>query len=135
MGYRSDVRIITSRKGYDKLKEEVNKYNEKYDIDFNLLDKPDVKLWNDGEVYLGWNSIKWYEYSGEGPVKAIMNGLSEIKEDNYSYSYARLGEDATDYEEEMSQGEEGYLDFPQLERYFNDDEFEAFYGKDNDYEI
>ena len=72
MGYRSDVRIITSKKGYDRLSKYVRKaVND--DIDMNLLENTDLKCVSSSGVLIGWNSIKWYEWSDYKSVDAIMD--------------------------------------------------------------
>ena len=38
MGYRSDVRIVTSKKGFEKLKEYVEKYLKEPSAKYNLLE-------------------------------------------------------------------------------------------------
>ena len=63
MGYRSDIRIVTSKKGFDKLKEYVSDYlkKEKKDDSYNLLNDFTVYKENKYQVYFGWNYLKLYE--------------------------------------------------------------------------
>lgn len=122
MGYRSDVRIITTKKGFDELNNYVKKYlKEKGDYDYNLLDNLKFKAENDYAVYFGWNYLKWYE--GYDSVDAIVDGLNHLKENNMSYRFARLGESYDDYEEESFESdleEEQDLDYPSMLREFDD---------------
>lgn len=122
MGYRSDVRIITTKKGFDELNNYVKKYlKEKCDHDYNLLDNLKFKAENDYAVYFGWNYLKWYE--GYDSVDAIVDGLNHLKENNMSYRFARLGESYDDYEEESFESdleEEQDLDYPSMLREFDD---------------
>ena len=122
MGYRSDVRIITTKKGFDELNNYVKKYlKEKGDYDYNLLDNLKFKAENDYAVYFGWNYLKWYE--GYDSVDAIVDGLNHLKENNMSYRFARLGENYDDYEEESFESdleEEQDLDYPSMLREFDD---------------
>ena len=43
MGYRSDIRIITSEKGFEELKKFVTKYLKEHNEDYNLLENCDIK--------------------------------------------------------------------------------------------
>lgn len=125
MGYRSEVRIITTNKGYDELK----KYTEKYlkDKDFkydNLLDNCDLFVEDSNSKYFGWNAIKWYENIGNyEDVDAIMEGLEHLKEMDMSYRFARIGESPDDYEETSyeSNTEPEKLNYPSMIREFDDE--------------
>lgn len=127
MGYRSDVRIMTSRKGFDELKKFTDKYLKEKNYTFgNLLDQLDLNKETKYAKYIGWNSIKWYEYCGSDyeDVNAIMEGLQHLKEKDFSYRYARIGESYDDYDEhyyESEKEEEQDLEYPSMERYFDDD--------------
>ena len=99
MGYKSDVRIITTKKGFDKLKkyiDEVIQLNEKTYT--NLLDECIILGETKELKYFGWNDIKWYE-DDYGPVKAVMDGLHHLRDYDFSYRYSRFGENYDDYNE------------------------------------
>jgi hypothetical protein len=131
MAYRSDVRVVVSKKGYQQLKKYVNDHLPEEYKEYNLLQNTDVECIEDNEVYLGWNDIKWYEYSDFKEVDSIMDGLDFLRDNEYSFCYARIGENADDYDDSYYDGEkDGMLTFPQLERYFYDD-----YFKDNQNEV
>ena len=123
MGYRSDVRIMTTQKGFDKLKKFADEYlKDKKTEDINLLNNCDIMQQNNFVKYFGWNAVKWYEHFDE--VKAIMEGLAYLEEKNMSFSYSRLGEDIDDYETSIYESEnEEKLNIvsPCVCRYFNDD--------------
>ncbi len=123
MGYRSDVRIITSKKGYDHLMKFVrNAVND--DINQNLLEQCDIKSVHHDCVYMGWDDIKWYEGSDYyKDIDAIMDGLRDLDNNYYSYRYARIGEDYDDYEEKYADSEDDELKwYPSLNRKFEDNE-------------
>lgn len=125
MGYRSDIRIVTSKKGFDKLKEYVSDYLKevKKDDSYNLLNDFTVYKENKYQVYFGWNYLKWYEGNYED-VDAIMNGLNKLAENDYSYRYARLGEEGGDYEEQYHESDnedEQDIEYPCIIREFDDD--------------
>lgn len=125
MGYRSDIRIVTSKDGFEKLKEFVIKYLEEKKLDtkeYNLLDSMDVMAEGKGQVYFGWNYLKWYE--GDYPeVDSIMDGINHLGENEYSYRYMRIGESYEDIEEQSYDGEKDdiYLEYPNMIREFDDD--------------
>lgn len=123
MGYRSDVRIITSKEGFEKLKEFVAEYLKEHNEDYNLLEECDIKKEGKNQCYLGWDSIKWYEDSFDD-VDAIMNGLRSLSENEYSFRYMRIGENYDDIEEECFDGEKdnGFdVEYPNMIREFDDE--------------
>lgn len=137
MGYRSDVRIITSKKGFDELNKCVDKYlkDKSSDEYHNLLNNLGFYKENDYSCCFGWNSIKWYEYSDYTDVDAVLNGLQELEDKDYSYRFARIGESYDDYEEnsyESNRTEEQDLDYPYMCRYFDDDEVLKDYSNNNE---
>lgn len=138
MGYRSDVRIMTTKKGYDELKKYVEEHISKYkgknlkegtvaeymDYDYNLLNHTDISCLSsdESEMYFGWNYLKWYD--GYEDVDAIMDGLNHLEQNNFSYRYARMGESYDDYEEQYYESEideEKDLEYPNMIREFDDD--------------
>lgn len=123
---KSDVRIVTSKSGFEVLKSFVENYikensNEK-DIK-NLLQKIDLKYENSKQCYFGWNEFSnWNEYLNKS-VSAIMEGLMELEDNNYSYRFYRMGEDKEDYDEHYFDAEregEQDLEHPNITRKFDD---------------
>ena len=128
MGYRSDVRIVTSKKGFKVLDDYVKKYLREHDKNrnWNLLKRPDIKKETPYTTYIGWNCLKWYEYADYVDVDAVMTGLNYLKEKGYSYRYSRIGENYDDYDEqyyETDNEEEQDLVYPSMIREFDDDYF------------
>ena len=126
MGYRSDVRIVTSKKGYKDLDEYVKKYLRDHDKNrnWNLMKRPNIKKETPYTTYIGWNCLKWYEYADYVDVDAVMTGLNYLKEKGYSYRYSRIGENYDDYDEqyyESDNEEEQDLVYPSIIREFDDD--------------
>lgn len=122
MGYRSDIRIVTSEKGFEELKKFVLRYLNEHSEKYNLLEECDIKEQGKGQCYLGWNSLKWYD--GYHEVDAIMQGLDYLEENEYSYRYMIMGEDYADIEEKSYDGEKDedvYLEYPTMIRDFDDE--------------
>ena len=139
MGYRSDVRIITSKKGFERLKNYVSDRIAKSNNPniYNIMDDIEFEYDNGYSKYFGWNGVKWYY----DDVDFVMEGLEQLREEDMSYRFARIGENYDDYEEESYESdneEEQDLDYPLLERYFDDEYIinnMKVYEKDNDKEI
>lgn len=125
MGYLSDVRIVTSKKGYEVLDNYVKKYLRDREISrtWNLMKQCNFMKKTENEVCFGWNSLKWYEEYED--VKAVMSGLNNLRKNDYSYNYARIGESYDDFEtdcyESNSKGEKD-LTYLSVIREFNDDD-------------
>ena len=123
MGYRSDIRIVTSKDGFEKLKEFVTNYLKEHNEDYNLLERCDIRQEGKNQYYFGWNYVKWYEYDYT-EVDAIMEGLNHLGENEYSYRYMRIGEDREDYDEQFYDADresEPDLEYPNLIREFDDE--------------
>lgn len=121
MGYRSDVRVVTSKKGYKVLQDYVEKQLGKDNSDYNLLDSPDVFIKGRNGVLIGWNSIKWYENSDYKEIDAIKLGMNHLADKDLGYRFARIGESYDDYEERSENGkDDDYLPYPSMIREFDD---------------
>lgn len=127
MGYRSDVRIITSKKGYKVLRDYVNKNAVKYrtpDYDFNLMNRLDIlKETPDGtQVMFGWSYIKWYDGQYED-VDLIIEALNHLSENQFNWRMTRIGESYDDIEEDYYDGSQTdtELEWPWVIRDFDDE--------------
>ena len=122
MGYRSEVRIMTTKKGFNELNKYVKNYLSKLNHDeYNLLDNLEFKAENDYAVYFGWSWVKWY--SSYDSVSAIESGLNHLREKDMSFRFARIGENYDDYEEDSHESEkedEQDLEYPSMIRDFDD---------------
>lgn len=125
MGYRSDVRIITSKEGFEKLKEFVENYlQEHHSEDYNLLKECDIKEEDKEQCYFGWDYIKWYEDDDYAEIDAIMKGIDYLGENEYSYRYMRIGENYEDCEQRDYDGDKDNgvcLEYPSMIREFDDE--------------
>ena len=139
MGYRSDVRIVMSKNGFKEFKKQVKNHirnykrrnivkgsvSDEYNSVYNLLDNVDISkeyVDDKNKIYFGWDYLKWYD--GYEEVDAIMDSLSKLEDKGYGYSFARLGESQSDYEELYAnptfKDNINYLDMPPLIREFDD---------------
>lgn len=100
MGYYSDVRIKTTKKGYKALQNEIEKYIKEKDYLVDNLLKIAKVAETDEVVTIDWQDLKWYEQYED--VKVITNSLSKIQEQEYSWTFARIGEDYEDIETEYN---------------------------------
>lgn len=124
MSYKSDVRIITSKKGYDKLRKHVEKYLKEKNDDSNLLEEPDIRFVTSKGVLIGWDSIKWREWSNWPEIDSILSGLHELESEDYSYRFSRIGEGIDDIEEryyDSEHREDEDIPYIDIEREFNDE--------------
>lgn len=126
MSYRSDVRIITSKKGFKELKKFINQYLDANNFDYaNLLNECTIMYENDYEKYFGWNSIKWCDDIDDFEnISAIMEGLKHLEGEDYSYRFVRIGESYDDYEEfyyKSTKKEEQGLKYLCMRREFDDE--------------
>ena len=92
MGYYSNVRAITTKKGYERFLELI------YDDDRWFIDNyPGFSRTEyDDTVLFGWNDVKWYEEYSE--VDAVMGALEIIASDGHPFEYLRIGEELDDIE-------------------------------------
>lgn len=97
MLYYGNVRIKTTKKGYKAFKNEIEKYIKDNDNLFeNLLKFAKIKE-ADGIITIDWKNLKWTE-----DIKVITNSLRKIKEQRFSWTFARIGEDYEDIEFERN---------------------------------
>lgn len=98
MGYRSEVKVITTKEGWEKLDRAVRKASgitpENENDKFWLTDK--THFTNDGNYIIGeWDDYKWYQESFED-VAAFMETLIKLTDDHIPYEFLRIGEDWED---------------------------------------
>ena len=86
MGYRSEVKIATTREGYDQMCERVDALSEDSGTSplMGSCRKPDFFEESDGCVVFGWDYIKWYE-GLFADVSNVADALSEIDERGFPY--------------------------------------------------
>lgn len=99
MGYRSDVKLILTDKGMDRLRSKVPKPTEEEpywvaDCIYEAVRIGDGKYW-----LIEWDDVKWYDdwkdYEVPCAVLELRNKLKEIDE---PFKFIRVGEDYGDVE-------------------------------------
>ena len=106
MWYRSDVRIAVSKKGYKEMLKYIEEFAKRKDLDkddvIDLLNCTDISCENKYQKYFGWDGIKWYD--GFPDIDAIIEALSHIENEGYSYNFTRIGEEFTYIDEHVCDG-------------------------------
>ena len=113
MGYRSEVRIATTPKGWQMIQENYPRFlkprTEKSSFNeeelFDLLDWMDHFKSDDTGVYFGWDNIKWYSSFPE--INAMVDTLNFLEDKEIPYQLVRLGEDYADiyYDDHLGNSE------------------------------
>lgn len=110
MGYRSDVKLITTNKGWERIDQAVRKVagiTSANELKCRWITEPDVAVPIVGGKYMlaEWNDIKWYE-GRDDQVDAVMRVLENLEHDDIPYSYLRIGENESDVERIEYDGED-----------------------------
>lgn len=98
MGYRSEVRIATTREGYGLMCERIDFISEGLDS-YPLMGserQPDFFDEENGCVVFGWDDIKWNGLFCD--VANVIEALGELDEQEIPYEFCRIGEDWDDIE-------------------------------------
>lgn len=100
MGYRSEVKIATTREGYDALLEIMDLKNKSGNVEYPLIGSdidPSYFEEEGGSVVFGWDSIKWYDGLYRS-VDDVILALDEISAKEHPYEFCRIGESWDDIE-------------------------------------
>lgn len=96
MGYRSDVKLITTQAGAELIKAKVEAVEKTPSC--RLLHPSNLQTYCGGKyVLFNYKDIKWYE-DYDPDVTAFMKAINDLREHNIPYDYARIGEDYEDVE-------------------------------------
>ena len=113
MGYRSNVRIKISKKGFEMVEENIKK--SKYTDMLNFDVKEEL---SDGAVLFGYDCVKWYfNFNDVQTVESILRKLDTMVEENpealeeYFYKEIQIGEDGAITEYSNDEDEEFVEDF------------------------
>lgn len=109
MGYYSQVKVITTKKGWKELEQAV----EKTGVETDLMKCFVVITRGENEYVVGdWSDIKWYDWS-DPAIGAFMDALRATHE---PYRFMRVGEEYGDVEREEKNTEESVLPYLYLEQ-------------------
>lgn len=100
MGYRSEVKIATTRAGYDALLTIMDLKNRSGDVEYPLIGSdidPGYFEEEGGCVVFGWDSIKWYDGLYRS-VDDVILALDEISAKEHPFEFCRIGESWDDIE-------------------------------------
>jgi len=92
MGYFSDVYFITTKEGFDFLK-------EKEEIKELLFCADSIKYNKECDyIFVQWKSFKWYADDFDSPECFFMLALPVLEKKEIPYRFVRLGEEFGDLE-------------------------------------
>ena len=119
MGYRSDVRLVTTKDGYEELekyiKEQLEKGNDEYL--YNVLEESDFREETKHFVFVGWDSVKYNQESYE----LLNTALEEIGEKGFGYSLVVNGEEIGDVQDiSVKDKQKNYITMPAIFCNFDD---------------
>lgn len=100
MGYRSDVRIATTREAYEDIRDIVDTASESVFSPDQLIGRNIAPAYFDEEddtVVFGWDSICWNE-GLFADVSNVMLAIEEVVANGYPLEFCRVGEEARDIE-------------------------------------
>ena len=91
MGYRSDVVLVVHKDIIPKFMDVLCVSEEARKLVFEYRDEFDKDLYEEGHIFVRWNSIKWYE--GYEPIDALEAFVNENEEQT---RLVRCGEEGDD---------------------------------------
>ena len=94
MGYRSEVKIVTTREGYERICKRVDELNADMKA-CQLLGagiSPEYFEESNGCVVFGWDWIRWYDGTF-ADVTNVSTALRELADDDIPYEFCRIGEE------------------------------------------
>lgn len=97
MGYYSDVKLSTTKEGWEK----IQNYIKEQTTDKYVLDNAETKTYGAGAyVIVSFEGMKWYEEDKTyfPDVCVFMKALRILDEGKIPYQYVRTGEDDEDVE-------------------------------------
>ena len=100
MGYGSDVRIVTTKKGYKFLCEKIDEYEKAHPDVVKLVGTDITQDYYEefgDDVVFGWDYVEWSSLYPE--VTAFEDALGMLDKEEIPYEFCRVGEDYDDIEE------------------------------------
>lgn len=117
MGYYSNVKFITTNRGWEKMKQAVEKASPDY-AQYVIGASHTTSLGNDRYILLELEGIKWYDTWDEQfpEVCAFVRTLDVLDEAGIPYRFMRVGEDDMDVEQRQNEPDykSEWADMPDL---------------------
>lgn len=120
MGYRSEVKLVTTKEGWEKIDQAVRKVAgviPKNEDDMTWLTERTcwTPVCNGKYVLAEWDDIKWYD-GYDSQVSTVMSTLDKLEKILIPYRFMRVGEDYSDVEirEHDGDGWQTIRDMPSL---------------------
>ena len=117
MAYRSDIRVITTKDGFEELKKIINQRIEENLGIYNPLEYIEINKKFKDIVYIGWNYIRLSD------TEFIDEVVNSLKDKDITYRIAILGESINDIEENYHTAEKDdkrYIPYPSIKRDFDE---------------
>lgn len=121
MGYKTDVRLITTLKGFREIKKFAEQKIAENDEDAEILKEPDIEQKYKDIVKLGWNDMRGNE------VDLLQECMLEFMEKDITYRAMYLGENIDHIEETYytsPKDNKKFIPYPSVTREFDEEEDE-----------
>lgn len=121
MGYKTDVRLITTLKGFREIKKFAEQKIAENDENAEILKEPDIEQKYKDIIKLGWNDMRGNE------VDLLQECMIEFMEKDITYRAMYLGENIEDIEENSytsPKDNKKFIPYPSITREFDEEEDE-----------
>lgn len=103
MSYRSDVKLVTTKAGWERLEQAVGKVRSDDEYEYWVTTEGESERPCEGKYVLAeWDNIPWYDW--EGDVAALMTELRQFDKLGIPYEFVRAGEEYGDVEQLTNRG-------------------------------
>ena len=121
MGYKIDVRLITTLKGFREIKKFAELKLSENEENAEVLKEPDIEQKYKDIIKLGWNDMRGNE------VELLQECMLEFMEKDITYRAMYLGENIEDIEENSytsPRDNKKFIPYPSITREFDEEEDE-----------
>ena len=121
MGYKTDVRLITTLKGFREIKKFAELKLSENEENAEVLKEPDIEQKYKDIIKLGWNDMRGNE------VELLQECMLEFMEKDITYRAMYLGENIEDIEENSytsPRDNKKCIPYPSITREFDEEEDE-----------
>lgn len=121
MGYKTEVRLITTLKGFKEIKKFAEEKIAKNNKDAEIFKEPDIEQKYKDIIKIGWNDMRGNE------VTLLQECMIELMEKDITYRAMCLGENIEDIVENSytsSKDNKKFIPYPSITREFDEEEDE-----------